>query len=187
MEAQNAPTPTGQLALPTWAKSSFFVLILHSAIWGIFRYLRKNPPPVREKPSADTKIMVSASSHIYWSNKKDLNGNRRRNSENDGFENALADVRWNTLGGDFSPKRQKSFVLRTQIRFLIQIFFIGPEIHYTLRIYMISRHCSSLLVLTRHFSSFSAFLVVRKKRGKFLKMSSKDEQWRVMTSNHIIS
>ena len=191
MEAQNEPTPTGQLALPTWAKSSFFVLILHSAIYGHMWHFsicaQKTLRRSERKPSADSKIIVSASPNIYWSNKKDLNGNRRRNSENDGFENALADVRWNTLGGDFSPKRQKSFVLRTQTRFLIQIFFIGPEIHYTLRIYMISRHCSSLLVLTRHFSSFSAFLVVRKKRGKFLKMSSKDEQWRVMTSNHIIS
>ena len=96
----------------------------------------------------------------------------------------FGEIRWVAI---FHQKRQKSFVLRTQTRFLIQIFFIGPEIHYILRISKISRHCSSLLVLTRHFSSFSAFLVVRKKRGKFLKMSSKDEQWRVMTSNHIIS
>ena len=130
------------------------------------------------KPSADSKIIVSASPNIYWSNKKDLNGNRRRNSENDGFENALADVRWNTLGGDFSPKRQKSFVLRTQTRFLIQIFFIGPEIHCSLWKYMICHHYSSLLLTTAHFGEFSAFLWVRKNRGKFPKMS-RSEQYRI--------
>ncbi len=177
MEAQNAPTPTGQLALPTWAKSSFFVLILHSAIYGHMWHFsicaQKTLRRSERKPSADSKIIVSASPNIYWSNKKDLNGNRRRNSENDGFENALADFRWNTLGGDFSPKRQKSFVLRTQTRFLIQIFFIGPEIHYTLRIYMISRHCSSLLVIFHHFLPFWGF---GKSEGNSWK-------WAVRTSN----
>ena len=52
MEAQNAPTPTGQLAPPTWGKSSFlywFYTQPYMAICGIFRYLRKNPPPVRQE------------------------------------------------------------------------------------------------------------------------------------------
>ena len=47
----------------------------------------------KEKPSADAKIMFSATSDIQTSNKKDLNAKRRRNSENDGFENALTDAK----------------------------------------------------------------------------------------------
>ena len=45
------------------------------------------------EPSADAKIMFSASPDIQLSNKKDLNEKCRRNSENDGFENALAEYR----------------------------------------------------------------------------------------------
>ena len=47
--------------------------------------------------------------------------------------------------------------------------------------------CSSLLVLAAHFSSFSALPSVQENCWKWREMSSKDEQWRVMTSNHIFS
>jgi len=80
--------------------------------------------------------------------------------------------------GNFFAKAKKaliSLVFRTPTRFLIQIFLIGPEKHYSLWKYLISRHYCSLLLITAHFSSFSAFPGVRKKRGKLLKMSSSEQ------------
>ena len=85
------------------------------------------------------------------------------------------------VGWRFPPKRQKSFVFRTPTRFLIQIFFIGPEKHFNLWKYVITRHYSSLLVLTSHFSSFSVIPGMRKIEENSVKwtlVSSNDEQWR---------
>ena len=85
------------------------------------------------------------------------------------------------VGWRFPPKRQKSFVFRTPTRFLIQIFFIGPEKHFNLWKYVIPRHYSSLLVLTSHFSSFSVIPGMRKIEENSVKwtlVSSNDEQWR---------
>ena len=85
------------------------------------------------------------------------------------------------VGWRFPPKRQKSFVFRTPTRFLIQIFFIGPEMHFNLWKYVNPRHYSSLLVLTSHFSSFSVIPGMRKIEENSVKwtlVSSNDEQWR---------
>ena len=57
----------------------------------------------------------------------------------------------------FTKKAKKSpisLVFWTPMRFLIQIFFIGPEIHCILWKHMISRHCCSLLLITAHFHDF---------------------------------
>ena len=57
----------------------------------------------------------------------------------------------------FTKKAKKSpisLVFWTLMRFLIQIFFIGPEIHCSLWKHMISRHCCSLLLITAHFHDF---------------------------------
>ena len=91
------------------------------------------------------------------------------------------------VGWRFPPKRQKSFVFRTPTRFLIQIFFNGPQIHSTLSKYLISRHYSSLLLTTAHFSSFSTIPGKWKNRGKFREMDSSKHQWRAMTSNQIFT
>ena len=184
MEAQNAPTPTGQLAPPTWAKSSFFVLILHSAIYGHMWHFwicaQKTLRRSERKLSADSKIIVSASPNIYWSNKKDLNGTRRATLRTTVLKMPsliFGEIRWVAIFHQ-NAKNRSFYELRRD--FWFKSVLLDQK-------YILLYEYLWYLVLTVHFSSFSAFLVVRKKRGKFLKMSSKDEQWRVMTSNHIIS
>ena len=154
------------------------------AICGIFRYVRKNPPPVREKTFRRLQNhRFSKSKHILIQQKR-----FERKSSSQLWERRFWKCpRWCSVkyvGWRFFTKTPKivRFTNSDKI-FDSNLFYWTRNTLYFTNIYDIS----SLLVITRHFSSFSAFLVVRKKRGKFQKMSSKDEQWRVMTSNHIIS
>ena len=151
MEAQNAPTPTGQLALPTWAKSSFFVLILHSAIYGHMWHFsicaKKNPPPVREKTFRRLQNhRLSKSKHILIQQKR-----FERKSSSQLWERRFWKCpRWFSLkyvGWRFFTKTPKIVRFTNSDKIFDSNLFIGPEIHYTLRIYMISRHCSSFFVI----------------------------------------
>ena len=68
----------------------------------------------------------------------------------------LADFRWKTLGGDFSPfftknaKKRSFFEVLTD--FWFKSFLLDRKYLCSLWKYMISRHYSSLLVLTYRFS-----------------------------------
>ena len=78
---------------------------------------------------------------------------------------------------------------RSPTRFLIQIFFIGPEILCSLWKYKISRHWCSLLLVTRHFQSF--YTIFRSHNSQKvvwhqLKMTSNEQQWVAMTRNDIL-
>ena len=100
----------------------------------------------KKKPSADVKIMPSASTNIQVSNKKDLNEKCPLNSEKDGFLNALAEFRWNTLAGVFhqNAKNRSFFELRGD--FWFKSFLLDHKnilIYENVWFLVITRHCSS--------------------------------------------
>ena len=188
MEAQNEPTPTCQLAPPTWAKSSFFLYWFYTqpymAICGIFRYVRKKPsadrrenlPPTPKSSFQQVQTYIDPTKKIWT----EIVVATLRTTVLKMPSLMFGEIRWVAI---FHQNAKVVRFTNSDKIFDSNLFYWTRYTLYFTNIYDIS----SFLVLTRHFSSFSAFLVVRKKRGKFLKMSSKDEQRRVMTRNHIIS
>ena len=99
----------------------------------LFRFFRQNPPPVQVKNLPPIQKSCFQLVHISVNPIKKI-----------WMEKLVATLRTTFLkmptrhpaclyvGWRFSPKHQKSFDFRIPMRFLIQIFFIGPEIHYTL-------------------------------------------------------
>ena len=165
-----------------------FLLRPYSAKKWFFWFSDKNPPPIKVKnlpPIQKSRLQLVHSSlnpiKKIWMEK--LVAFLRKTFLKMPIRNSTC----SHVGWRFSPTLQKSLVFRTPTRFLIQIFFIGPEKHYSLWKYMMFHHCCSLLLTTAHFSSFSAFPEVRKKRGKFLKMSSSEQQWWAMMRNQLFS
>ena len=155
MEAQNVPTPTGQLALRTWAKSSFFVLILHSAIYGHMWHFsicaKKNPPPVREKTFRRLQNhRLSKSKHILIQQKR-----FERKSSSQLWERRFWKCpRWCSVkyvGWRFFTKTPKI------VRFTNSDKIFDSNLFYWTRntLYFTNIHdISSLLVITRPYSSF---------------------------------
>ena len=85
-------------------------------------------------------------------------------------------------------KSQKSLFFRSPTRFLIQIFFIGPEILCSLWKYKISRYWCSLLVIFGDFHTFSGPIMVKKwcdTNWKWRITSSNDEKWYIMTKYNV--
>ena len=146
-----------------------------------FWFSAKNPPPIKVKnlpPTQKSRLQLVHSSlnpiKKIWMEK--LVAFLRKTFLKMPIRNSTC----SHVGWRFSPKRQKSLVFRTPTRFLIQIFFIGPQIHFNLWKYVIPRHYSSLLVLTSHFSSFSVIPGMRKIEENSVKwtlVSSNDEKW----------
>ena len=140
------------------------------------RRSRKNPPPVQKKCFQQLHMSIGPTKKVWMEN---LFATLRTTILKISiFWLILGETRWVAIFRQKSPKNrkmQKNSVFRSPTRFLIQTFFIGLEILCSLWIYMISRHCSSLLVL---YSSFSRhFLDCQnpenpRNEGK---MTSKDE------------
>ena len=117
----------------------------------------------------------------FWSNKKDLNQKSHRSSESERNWRIFC-----VFGEKLSSLHQKpqekvriSLVFWTPVRYLIQIFFIRPEIHCSLRKYMISLHYSSLLAFFSHCHFLDCYdqkipEMIRKWRVR----TSNDEDWR---------
>ena len=154
MEAQNAPAPTGQLAPPTWAKSSFlywFYTQPYMAICGIFRYLRKNPPPVREETFRRLQNhRFSKSKHILIQLKR-----FERKSSSQLWERRFWKCpRWFSekyVGWRFFTKTPKIVRFTNSDKIFDSNLFYWTR--YTLYFTNIC-DISSLLVITRPYSSF---------------------------------
>ena len=113
--------------------SDRFCTRAYSAKKCFFRFFRQNPPPVQVKNLPPIQKSCFQLVHTSVNPIKKV-----------WMENLVATLRTTFLkmptrhpaclyvGWRFSPKHQKSFDFRIPMRFLIQIFFIGPEIHYTL-------------------------------------------------------
>ena len=121
-----------------------------------------------------------------WSNKRDLNQKSDQSSEYERTWRFYSHFSRKMVAS--SPKSLKkvpiSLFFWTPTRFLIQIFFIGPDTSCSSWKYMIARHYSSLLVLTAHFQEFSSLFPYHQKGRKWRKMNSKDEQWRDIIDIH---
>ena len=154
MEAQNAPTTTGQLALPTWAKSSFFTDFMLSHKWpyvAFFDMCAKNPPPVREKTFRRLQNhRFSKSKHILIQQKR-----FERKSSSQLWERRFWKCpRWFSVkyvGWRFFTKTPKivCFTNSDEI-FDSNLFYWTRNTYYFMNIYDIS----SLLVIARPYCSF---------------------------------
>ena len=180
MEAQNAHTPTGQLAPPTWGKSSFFVLILHSAIMaicGIFRYVRKKPsagprenlPPTPKSSFQQVQTYIDPTKKIWT----EIVVATLRTTILKMPSLMFGEIRWVAIFHQ-NAKNRSFYELRQDFWFksflLDQKYIIFYEY---LRYLVIARHYSSLLVIFRHFLPFWWY-------GKSEENSWK---WAVRTSN----
>ena len=180
MEAQNAPTTTGQLALPTWAKSSFFVLILHSAIyghmWNFSIFAQKpsagptgNLPPTPKSSFQQVQTYIDPTKKIWT----EIVVATLRTTVLKMPSLMFGEIRWVAIFHQ-NAKNRSFYELRQDFWFksflLDQKYIILYEYIWYL---VIARHYSSLLVIFRHFLPFWWY-------GKSEENSWK---WAVKTSN----
>ena len=119
----------------------------YMAICGIFRYVRKKTPPVREKTFRRLQNhRFSKSKHILIQQKR-----FERKSSSQLWERRFWKCpRWFSVkyvGWRFFTKTPKIVRFTNSDKIFDSNLFIGPEIHYILRISKISRHCSSFFVI----------------------------------------